>query len=178
MLNSRMRKKSRNPKHLKIHIIAVSIISAIIIALFLLLGGRNKPVIIGGPTEIIGSRFITIDSATWGRNCDEFIDQALATWTPPAEPTDSDTVNKDAAIKPHRAALNNALPALRKACDHTITCRLPVTSESFGDNPLPSCFKRLTVGYRCFSYDRLQTLDFGEGETLSINCHEAADSKQ
>lgn len=151
-------------KHLKFHATAIAAICGIIIVLFMLFGPKGTST----TDEVVGDRYITIDNATWGKNCDMYVRQALASYIPPAPGT------ADAPPKPAYAQYNNALPALREQCDHHLKCSFMLNSANLKVDPLPSCFKRLTVGYRCFSYDRLHKAELGQGEMLTIDCHEGA----
>lgn len=154
------------PKHLKFHAAAILVISILIVVLYVLFGPRAP----GPVEETVGDRFITIDNATWGKNCDPFVDQARAKWRVPE-------AGAAPSAPPTRATHNNVLQTLRTQCDGKLSCRLVAMTETFGVDPLPSCFKRLTVGYRCFAYDRLQSVEVGQGDLLSLDCRERANAQ-
>ncbi len=147
-------------RHLKFHALAIAAICLVIVVLYLLIGPKPQPPV----TETIGHRFITIDNATWGRNCDPFVEQALQEWRIPAQ--------GEASPRPRKAEHNNVRDVIAAACNGKLTCNLPATSETLKVDPLPTCFKRLTVGYRCYDFDRLWTAEVGQGDWLELNCRE------
>jgi hypothetical protein len=143
--------------NLKIHLFAISAICAVIIAIFFAMGGDKAP---KGPQPLQGDRYIQIDSSTWGRNCDPYVDEALQKWKPTTPPTP----------RPRRAANDNALVAVSNACNGQLKCTFKPTSEWVGDEPLASCSKYLEIRYRCFAYDPLIFMDAGEHDTVVIDC--------
>lgn len=152
-------------KHIKFHAAALAIICFVVVVCFMLFGPKEATV---STEEVIGDRYIQIVNATWGKNCDAFVPQAQAAWRTPA-PGD-----KNAPARPAFAQFNNALPAVKQACEHKLACRVLAISDVLKTDPLPSCYKRLTVAYRCFDFDRLWNTDTGQGDLLAIDCHENA----
>ncbi len=150
--------------HLKFHITAITAICAVVIVVYTAINPKHSTNV---PAQPGSDRHITIDNATWGRNCDPYIEEAQANWHLPAM-GDKTT----ATPRPEKAALNNALDAVGAACNGQLACHLNITSDTMKTEPLASCYKRLTVGYRCFSIDRLWTLEVNQGADLVIDCHE------
>lgn len=150
-------------KHMKFHLAAIAAICVLIVILYMLFGPKKA----GPAVEVVGDRFIQIDNATWGKNCDPFVDQALAEWRLPA------TGSKEAATpRPEQAQYNNVLSLISAECNGKLSCRVLATSDVMKVEPLKSCYKRLTVGYRCFTYDRLWTADIGQGDLLELDCRD------
>ena len=143
--------------NIKIHLVAIAAICTVITVTFFLMGGDQTPK--GPPTR--GNRYIQIDSATWGRDCDPYVVEALKKWSP---------LQKPPTPRPRSAVNNNALPAVKAACNDKLTCRFIATSDWVGDEPLASCFKRIVIRYRCFAYDPLTVIDAGQNDAVSIDC--------
>jgi hypothetical protein len=57
-------------------------------------------------------------------------------------------------------------------CNGRITCMFKADVKTLNVDPLHSCFKKLNVRYRCFSYDRLWNLEISQGKNLEIDCHD------
>lgn len=155
-------------RNVKLHAVAIASICAIITLLYVIIDPQPKT---DQAPLARGDRYIQIYSASWGLNCNSAIQEAIKNRS--ARPI---TPN---APQPAALALvtaNNALPALTSTCDGRLTCELPVNTETMGGDPLPSCFKRLTLSYRCFSYDRLWNLDLPQGSKLAIDCNKSADA--
>lgn len=149
-------------KNLRIHLVAIAIVCLVVLVVYATMhrGGGLRG---GVPVET--DRAIQIDSATWGRNCDSAVDDALRTWQPPKTPEEF-----AARPKPHRAIPDNALVALSNRCNGKLTCSFRADSTTMEDDPLPSCFKRLSLRYRCFSYDRLVMKEIEQGEQVTLDC--------
>ena len=150
-------------KHLKFHAAALTAICSLIVVLYVLLGPKDT----GPAEEVIGDRFVTIDNATWGKNCDPYIQSAINDWRMPAP-------GEKGLPKPAYAQYNNARDVIRSQCDHKLSCNVLATSDTLGVEPLQACAKRLTVAYRCFQFDRLNTVETAQGATLQIDCREGA----
>lgn len=156
-------------KHLKFHAAALGAICILIVLLYLLFGPEKA----GPVEEIVGDRFIQIDNATWGKNCDPYVETALKNWTLPAQ---SDPAKP--AKKPVAAVHNNALTTISALCNGKLSCRVLADTATFKIDPLETCFKRLTVGYRCFTFDRLWNVEVSQGANLDLNCREDATAKK
>ena len=141
--------------NLKLHALAITIICAVVVVIYFATQSA-API---AAVQQVSDRYIQLDNATWGRNCDPYVADAVQKWQP--KPGDS---------KPHLAADNNALSALSALCDGKTACRFAATSSTLGDEPLASCIKQLTLRYRCFATDRLTIKEFGQGETVTLDC--------
>ena len=148
---------------LKFHALAITIICLTVIAVYLSMDRNPQQ---ASPT--FSPYSIGVESATWGMNCNPSITKAMAN-PKPAPPASSNKPTE----KPETLTLatpNNVLSALKAACDNKPACQLLASGETLGVDPMYSCFKRLTVSYRCFKFDRLTTQDIGQGETFTIDC--------
>ena len=155
------------PAHLKFHLTAIAAICFVIVLVYLAIG--PKKLSHNAAPQALGDRHITIDSATWGRNCDPYISEAQQNWHLPAMGDKT-----PATPRPEKAAMNNVLSIVSAACNNQLACHLKADVATLQVDPLPSCYKRLNVGYRCFSFDRLETLEVNQGADLVIDCHEQA----
>lgn len=142
----------------KFHALAIALIMLIVVAssVFMKYGTEKTQV------PSVSAYNIDISGATWGENCNPAIarimeKRAISTTGAGAQPL--------ALVEP-----NNVLIALQTACNGKPACELKASSANLASEPIHSCFKRLVVSYRCFSFDRITTLDIGQGEKLTINC--------
>ena len=158
----------------KFHAGALGIICAIIVVLYLVIGPSEQ--VPADPDAATGDRFVQVYSATWGMNCNEQIDR---------ENHDRERLRLQpqgagagrAAFAPlPPVTADNVLVRIGDKCNGKIACRFNATSEAIGTEPFEACFKRLSIGYRCFTYDRLHTIEVGQGDPVTIDCHEEADS--
>ena len=154
------------PSHLKFHLTAIAAICVVIVLAYAAIGPKK---LAPQAPQPLSDRHITIDSATWGRNCDPYIEEAQRNWHLPALGDKT-----PATPRPEKAAMNNALDVVGTACNDKLDCHLKADAATLQSDPLPSCYKRLTVGYRCFSLDRLSTVEVNQGADLDIDCHEQA----
>lgn len=149
-----------HPSRLKFHLIAIVSICVVITATYFLLASEQQ-----AAPVVQSTTAIAIDHATWGKNCDRYIEQGIEAWVPPKP-------GEKGMPKPAYAKHNNALPALQKACDGKLTCSVTATSDKLDAEPMTNCAKRLIVGYRCFKFDRLHITEVAQGNSLSISCRE------
>ncbi|MEJ0009862.1 MAG: hypothetical protein WDN72_04635 [Alphaproteobacteria bacterium] len=152
------------------HAIAIGSICVLVLALYFVFGPKKQAAVI---VQTIGDRYIQIYTATWGRNCNDSIDQYNQELAQHGfHPATNTTGNTAAApVKPlAHVAADNVLGAVGTACDHQLTCKLTADSKTLGVEPIVSCFKHLAVGYRCYTYDKLSKLEVSQGDTLSIDC--------
>ena len=159
------------PRNYKFHAIALSAICALIVVLYVAMVPKAPaPVPDNGG---VNDRFIQIDNATWGEGCNSSISRALQErqYKPAPRDANGQVIEQKPLVLVQN---NNVLTTMSTACDGKLQCQVLATSASLGIEPFPSCYKRLKVGYRCFSYDRLQIIDIGQSDTLKINCDEAA----
>jgi hypothetical protein len=155
----------------KFHAIAIGSICLIITVLFFLIGPGAKP---ATPDVAQAGQGYTIEiySATWGANCNTAIASDLRERGGRPLITDEQGKIIEGAA-PKMVETNNLLVPLGRRCNGKPFCDVLAASDILGIEPMETCYKRLAVSYRCFSYDRLRVIEVGQGETLRINCREA-----
>jgi len=148
-------------KNLKFHLIAIGTISFIVVVLFAIMKPVNQPAI--DPNLPTGDRYIRMDSATFGQNCNPIIAQERK------KPLQR---NEDGTLQPAPKLVqrNNALLALSSLCDGKLQCSTPVSEDLFQSGVNARCYRKLQYSYRCFSIDRLWVKELNEGDTLTIDC--------
>ena len=153
-------------KNMKVHVLPISIISVVIIVLYLIIGPKPAPDhVTKQPTD----RFIRISNASWGLECNPQIEEALRNRAniPLAKDADGKIIQAESLKK---AAANNALPVVKTACEGQLTCQVFATDDALGIPLLSGCYKQLDVNYRCSDIDRLVTLHIDQGQPLKIDC--------
>ncbi len=151
---------------------ALTIICALIVVLYVIIDPNKPP---PGPSQVAGDRFIQIYTASWGENCNSFIEQENLNRQQLRLQQKVANDTADASLKPlPRINSDNVLSVLGARCNGKLDCTFYVTSEELKIEPLASCFKQLVIGYRCFAYDRLWTHTINQGENITIDCHENA----
>lgn len=156
----------------RFHALAILVICIIITVLYATIG--PKKIVPQGEAQLVGDRYIQIYSATWGLNCNDYIDQLneqrrQLQLHPQAS---SEDVDKNSTKQLARVTTDNALVPIGTICNGKLECSFDATSEVLGGDPLGSCFKRLLIGFRCFTYDRLRQMDIGQGENVVIDCRD------
>ncbi|MFM9889775.1 MAG: hypothetical protein ACKVOE_03890 [Rickettsiales bacterium] len=154
------------PRNYRFHAIAIAIISVVIIGVYFIT--KPKPVAAVADQPLLGDRYIQVYGATWGEECNPYID-ANAANTPMKK---DDKGMLIAPTLPQRVELDNVLPVISDACNGKLTCTMPINSKSMGVEPMESCFKQLKVSYRCYAYDRLWNVTVRQGEKLTIDCND------
>lgn len=153
-------------KNIKFHAIAITLICVVITILYVLIG--PKPVQ-QDPVKAANGHLVQIAGATWGENCNTYIEQAMEAQT--SEPMTHDEKGDAAAkavLKP--VTSNNVQQKVAEACNGKPVCELYVDASTLGVDPLPTCYKQLVTTYRCFSFDRLNSITVNQGDTLKIDC--------
>lgn len=153
-------------KPLKFHIIAIACICLIVVVLYQFIGPKPSA---GTALLQTGDRYLRVASASWGLNCNDAISEAKKSReTVGLRKDEYGQVIPEAPLKPMQP--DNALDAVKKLCDGKLVCEVFATSEVLGFEPMESCFKTLTLGYRCFEMDRLKINQTGQGELARIDC--------
>lgn len=156
----------------KFHAMAIGGICVAITILYLFIGPKAPPPVVEGPQ---GDRYIQIDYATWGEECNPYIQQTISAQaaTPVTKDADGKIVQQEV---PTLVQPNNVLGVVSSICNGKLTCQLNPTSKTLQLEPLASCYKKLQVRYRCFAYDRLWDLTIEQGKTAKIDCEKNAQS--
>ncbi len=157
----------RIPRKHRQHVIAISTICVVITVIFFAM--QPKKVLPQAQPQLMGDRYIQIYSATWGENCNRYIDDALARPLPPKRDEKGNLIEQKL---PQRVATDNALDVLNTLCNGKLTCSVTANRTTLGFDPLESCFKELVVSYRCFTLDRLWSTTTRQSDTLQIDCRE------
>lgn len=158
------------------HAIAVSIIIGIVLILYALVGPGSKP---PAPAQPAPDRVIKIYSATWGRNCNQYIttenQHLLQLKLHPEQLEKMDPADRPASLDPRPfVEQDNVIAAVRAYCEGKESCDVEVDSNELKLEPLPSCYKHLEVGFRCFEFDRLHSFEVNQNDKLHIDCHASA----
>lgn len=144
----------------KIHLISL-VVAVVLIGLmyFLLLASPKTEAPLKEKEDSQYS--ILIESATYGMNCQKFIEHnngIRARSTPPRE-----------QLAP--ITQNNVLRIISRHCSTQRACEIYVSPQVIGIDPAPNCAKNLAISYRCFSFDNARSITGIEGKTLTINCN-------
>lgn len=158
---------------LRFHAIAVAAISTVIIAVFYLTQPSSAEKKTIDPDQF-SERAVEIYSATWGMNCNPYIEEAIRRQAATPAPADASGSSKPA--KPLQdVTTNNVLDVVSGLCNGRVRCDLTATAEAMGGlDPLGSCYKQLDVSYRCFTYDQLWNVTVEQGKTLRLDCNAQA----
>ena len=152
----------------KFHAIAIAIISAVIIVIFMLFGPKDPAPAARGPLTSADS-YVRIASATWGKNCNHAIDAAMAVQAKEGLEREKDGT---AILRPtlKKITPDNVLARVKEICEGKPLCQTFVDSQTLGTEPYVDCFKQLELSYRCFEVDRLRNITAGQGKPLTIDC--------
>lgn len=154
----------------KFHAIAIGGICAAITVLYIFIGPKAPVPMPEGPQ---GDRYIQIDSATWGEECNTYIQEALNHPPVPEKDADGKTV---VLPTPILVQPNNVLPLVSNLCNGKLACEITPTSKTLALEPLATCYKKLVIRYRCYAYDRLWDLTIEQGKPAKIDCEKNAES--
>jgi hypothetical protein len=152
----------------KFHTIAIAIISAVIVVIFLLFGPKAPPS--AAPVVLTtADSYARIVSATWGLNCNVFIESAIAVQAKEGLARDANgTVIAAPILK--KVTPDNVLEKVKALCNGKPFCETYINSEILGNEPSADCFKQLEISYRCFEVDRLRSASVGQNDALKIDC--------
>jgi hypothetical protein len=152
-------------KNLKFHAIAIGIISAVIIVLFLFIGPKPQQDASLSPS----ARYIRISTATWGLSCNPQIAEAQRAREslPLAKDADGKVIQQK-ALK--QVKINNVLPVVQQICERQQQCQVMATDDALGVQLLAGCYRQLYVNYHCAETDRLVSVSIDQGRSLKIDC--------
>lgn len=153
--------KTRRPKSMKFHAIAVSIICVVVVVMYFIIVPKGGATL--DPNAASGDRFVRIVDATWGMNCNTEINRLRGLGH-----TTTGDGDKKRPLTP--VSINNAMFNVTELCGEKMKCSILASNESMGSDPLPACYKELVVGYRCFSIDRKWTKKTDQGTVMNIDC--------
>lgn len=152
----------------KFHAIAIAVISVVIVVIFLFFGPKDPS---DSPPVALTSanNYTRIVSATWGLNCNVFIESAILAQAQKGLAKDENG-NVIATEILKKVTPNNVLENVITLCEGKPICNSYIDSTTLANEPSADCFKRLEIAYRCFEIDRLRTINVGQGENLNIDC--------
>lgn len=153
--------------NLKFHAIAIGSICLIVIVLFFIMQPETRAPVETSPYAT-GDRYVRIDSASWGMNCNQEISRRMR------QPRDAEATDKPLQL----VSTNNVLLQMGELCNGRMVCQLSANSDILQEEPLSSCFKQLEVTYRCFSIDKLWRVQANQGDELIIDCKPEADAER
>ncbi len=152
----------------KFHALAIAIISAVIIVIFMLFGPKEQAPVENRPLTT-ADNYVRVVSATWGKNCNHAIESAMDVQAKEGLERQEDGT---AILRPtlKTVALDNVLTRVKEICEGKPLCQISVDSQALGTEPYVDCFKQLELSYRCFEVDRLRNINAGQGKPLTIDC--------
>lgn len=159
MHNARMSHK------MKFHLLAMILIVLIVsVAHSLMQPAAQAPRIV----TVVQYTPIIVD-ATWGKNCNPRIEEAMQYAAPagprPIIPDASAPVKLPLAPVSH----NNVLDTVKKLCADQMTCTFTADSLTLGEL-LPSCPNQLEIRYYCTEAERVRSVNFNQGGTVTLDC--------
>lgn len=157
------------PKSLKFHGIALGTITLVTVLLYLLMAPKEVAQV--DPNKPIDDRYVRILDASWGLNCNTEIARLIRM----GKTTIGEGEN---AIQLQPVQPNNATFVATEFCTDRVACDIPANNDTMKFDPLPNCYKELTVAYRCFSIDRRWSKTVDQGQTLTIDCHAGVDQAE
>lgn len=126
----------------RFHLIFVGAIVFLVFIAAQIFGSKPKAV---EPEVILSPYTISIVRASWGMECNQ--------------PTMPPVVNE-----------NNVKDRVASLCNGKTECSVAVDIDVLGKDPAPKCpNKQLIIEYRCFTYDRLQTVQASSG-SVRVKC--------
>lgn len=154
--------------NIKFHAVAISLITLIVVVLYIVIDPKPQQAPVdNAPRE--GDRQVSIINATWGENCNPAIEEALRDQRN-SPPVKDGRGNVLPYMPLKKVEPDNVLQKVSETCNHRFACQLRLDPETLGVDPLPGCYKQLVVAYRCFTFDRLNTLTLDQGDMLKIDC--------
>ena len=144
--------------NLKLHILATVAFLVLIFGALTIFNAINRPS--AGPTPITEDRFIQIKSATWGENCDPFLENKR-----------SDMIRKHSSeplSEPIRK--DNALRLVSSLCNGKERCQVTLTEKAMQYDPAPNCAKNMEIEFRCFLTDTAHKARADYSDALTIDC--------
>lgn len=144
--------------NLKLHLIVSAIFLALIFGALSYFSTTQAPP--SAPTPITSDRFIQIARATWGENCNGYIQSAQ----------EQVRMGKSKDPAPALVRRDNALRVVSSLCNGKEQCQFATDPVSLGFDPIASCDKEMVVEYRCFVSDRSHEVRAEGGASVLIDC--------
>ena len=151
----------------KFHAIAISVISLVIVLAYTLFGPTPKD---DRPKVLTpADTYVRVVSATWGRNCNAAIQEAvkLRESTGLAKDEKGNVIPMP-IIK--TVQTDNVLSVVDALCSKQIRCDIRPDAETMGADPMPDCFKKLEATFRCTDIDRVRSAVEGPSSIMTLDC--------
>lgn len=149
--------------NIKFHLITVSLFVLLIFGAVMLFSSDTFKG--SDPVSIAEDRFIQIKSATWGKNCNAYL-QTLH---------DEARKNQAADAPPPLIRNDNALRLVSSFCNAKESCTFTLNETTMGFDPAPTCAKNIEIEYRCFVTDLAHKTTVNQGYSVYINCEKPAE---
>lgn len=148
---------------MKFHLIAV----VLIVLIVSIVHSMMKP-------EALAPRIVTvvqynpiIVDATWGRNCNPRIQQALAQM--PAGPRPIMPDEATASGRPSLVSHNNVLDKVKELCANTDVCSFKANDQTLGPI-LSGCQAQLEIRYYCTEAERVRSTTATYNRDVKLDC--------
>lgn len=146
--------------NLKLHILATIAFLALIFGALMLFSVTKESDT--SPTPITEDRFIQIKTATWGENCNPFLENKR-----------SDMMQKHSKDPlPELVRKDNALRHASTLCNGKESCQITLTEKAMQFDPAPNCAKDIEIEFRCFLTDIAHKTRADYSYTLNIDCED------
>lgn len=149
--------------NLKLHIIVSVIFLLLIFGALSYFSASNQPA--ATPPSITSDRFIQVSRATWGENCNPYIESARQ----------QVRMGKAQGPAPEMVRRDNALRAVSTLCNNLEQCQFSLSLEGLGFDPVAECNKEFSMEYRCFLSDRNHKIVGEDGDTVLVDCTSTED---
>jgi hypothetical protein len=149
----------------RIHAVAISIITAVIYLLFLIINpnsGENET------ATFSGTHYVQINSASLGYDCNRYLNRAIKEASEQREKLPKH--ERKSIVIPKAIPRNNALPVISELCNGREICQFRVNRQTIPVITLKDCENKLELSYRCFEIDRLHTLTINQGDDATLDC--------
>lgn len=163
-------------RNIKFHLMAVSVMIAIVVVVFIATGQLepNAPTTAPDAAPVAAPQRngnLSIAEAHWGLNCVDALkshNQRLETRIEATtEPTLIEKLKNDRRPLPER---NNALEKMNELCGGKVSCDFTTTHQVMGTAGFNGCSYELELVYRCFVFDRRRLLSARYRQDVSLSC--------
>jgi hypothetical protein len=149
----------------KIHALAIAAITIVIYLLY----SATRPEPVGtAPSAPASGRSIQIVSASWGLECNRYLNSAIERANEQRAKLPSE--ERNSVPMPKEITVNNALERVQSLCDGKETCTFRADDDTIGIETYRGCGGDLDVSYRCFKIDRLHKLSVNRNENVTLDC--------
>ncbi len=144
--------------NLKLHLIVSTVFLLLIFGALSYFSTTQAPP--STPAPVTSDRFIQIARATWGENCNSYIQSVQQ----------QVEMGKVKGPAPTLIRRDNALRSVSTLCNGKEQCQFAARPQALGFDPVANCQKQMVVEYRCFVSDRSHEAITEDGATVLIDC--------